>query len=127
MDRGFAGEPGMIEKDYRRSYGHVRIASFEGDTFEYVLAKVDPFTIFGFQNWVEVLPTSASGPLKYTVLPNGRSGTIHQEPALVEGSLCNSTATQPYFILVKSSYFVSASKTAMKTCWLAISNLVTTP
>lgn len=111
----------------RCGYEPVRIAPLEGNTFEYALAKVTPFTQFGFQPWVEVVPSSASGPLKYSILPNGRSGTLQEEPALVEGSLANSTATQPYFILMKSTYFLKATSTAQKVCWFAISNLVTTP
>lgn len=111
----------------RQGYEIARLANAFQDEFEYVFAKIDPTSKTGnFWSWVEVLPTSATGPLTFTVLPGGRSGTIAHEPAMLfTGTEIFPTVTQPYAVLLKTKFFQkNTDATVVKKAWIWICNLI---
>lgn len=112
----------------RQSYAIARMANKPKDDFEYVIAKIDvasrvPGSIFAA--WQEVLPTSATGPLTYTVLPGGRSGTVDREPAMCDPGIAFAPGFgQPYVVLLKTGFYSKGvTNSGIKSAWLLIANL----
>lgn len=107
----------MIEHD-RQGYEPVRLGNppLDPSESEYVVAQIDLSSQSGsLYAWKEVQPNS-TGALVWTAVPNGRSGTVAEEPAIIFVGFTPLTGvTAPVHVLLKT-FFLDTGATA----WVAV-------
>ena len=105
-------------KDDRRGYEISRLANppIDSQGADYVLAQIDLSSQSGsLYAWKEVQPNS-TGTLVWTPVPNGRSGTVDDEPAIIfVGMVPLSGVTAPNHILLKTKFYDTG-----QTAWIAV-------